>query len=205
MTMFSIAAVAFLFFDPTELAADHPNEIRALKLVGWFVVACTACGYAGMAVLFFTPQLSKTTLFQKIIGLPKVGPIIDKLSGVVLLYRNQLPAIAVAFFLSVLVNLCFITAIYSLAIGLTENNPSFADHFVIEPLAMVSNAVPLPGGIGGMETAMKYLYLAFASTNGVVVGFAMRFSLLLIHAIGAVVWFLNREQVADIEKQRAAN
>ncbi|MDB2686212.1 flippase-like domain-containing protein, partial [Mariniblastus sp.] len=201
MTMFTIATIAFLLFDPAALGEQHAQEIRVLELIGWFVVGCTACGYVGMTVLFFTPQLSKTKLFKRIIGLPKVGPIIEKLSGAISLYRDRLPTIGVAFLLSVGVNLCFVTAIYSLAIGLTENNPSFADHFVIEPIAMVSNAVPLPGGIGGMEFAMQYLYIAFGSSNGVVAGFAMRFSLLLVHAIGGFLWFQNREQVADIEKQ----
>ena len=62
---------------------------------------------------------------------------------------------------------------------------------------MVSNAAPLPGGIGGMESAMEFLYIAFGSSNGVVVGFAMRFSLLMVHGIGVIVWFQNRDQVAD--------
>ena len=203
MTMFSIATVAFLFFNPAELGDQHSEEIRILVLIGWFVVACTACGYVGMTILFFTPQLSKTKLFHWIIGLPKVGPVIAKLTGAISLYRDRLPTIAAAFLLSVAVNLCFVTALYSLATGLTENNPSLTDHFVIEPIAMVSNAVPLPGGIGGMEFAMQYLYIAFGSSNGVVVGFAMRFSFLLVHAIGGIVWFQNREQVADIEKQAA--
>lgn len=203
LTMFSVATVAFLFFDPAALAAEHSGEIKALKLVGWFVVVCTACGYVAMTVLFFTPQLSKTKLFYWIIGLPKVGSIIEKLSNAISLYRNQLPSIAIAFVLSVLVNLCFVTAIYSLAIGLTENNPSFTDHFVIEPIAMVSNAAPLPGGIGGMESAMEFLYITFGSSNGVVAGFAMRLSLLVVNGIGAIVWFKNRDQVADLEKQVA--
>ena len=203
LTMFSVATIAFLFFDPAELAAEHSSEIKALKLVGWFVVVCTACGYVAMTILFFTPQLSKTKLFHWIIGLPKVGSIIEKLSNAISLYRNRLSTIAVAFLLSAVVNLCFVTTIYLLAIGLTENNPSFTDHFVIEPIAMVSNAAPLPGGIGGMETAMEFLYITFGSANGVIVGFAMRISLLMVHGIGAIVWFKNREQVADIEQQAA--
>ena len=68
---------------------------------------------------------------------------------------------------------------------------------------MVSNAAPLPGGIGGMEAAMEFLYIAFGSSNGVVAGFAMRISLMTVHGIGAIVWFQNREQVADIEQQVA--
>jgi len=59
---------------------------------------------------------------------------------------------------------------FSLAKGLTSGHPTLPEHLIIEPLAMVSNAAPLPGGIGGLEFAMKFLYLAFNSANGVIVG-----------------------------------
>ena len=65
---------------------------------------------------------------------------------------------------------------------------------------MVSNAAPLPGGIGGLEFAMKFLYLAFNSANGVIVGFAFRIVFLLVSAIGAIVWFANRQAVAAIKQ-----
>lgn len=205
LTMFSIGAIAFLFFDSTELEKTHPKKVAALVFVGWFVVTCAACGYAGLAVMFFSPRIKKTKWFQSIIELPKIGGIIGKLVDVVGLYRNRLGTIAVAFLLSIGVNLCFVVAIYSLATGLTTGNPSVANHFIIEPIAMVSNAVPLPGGIGGMEFAMKYLYLAFDSQNGVIVGFAFRFALLTLSAIGGVIWFLNREAVANVEEAVAEN
>ena len=200
LTMFSIAAIAFLCFDSSELAKIHPEKVVALGWVGWFVVACAACGYAALVVMYFSPKLQKTKLYARLTGLPKVGGLLEKLTDVVILYRGRPRTIAVAFLLSVGVNMCFAIAIYSLAIGLTTDNPSFSDHFIIEPIAMVSNAVPLPGGIGGMEFAMKFLYLSFDSQNGVVVGFVFRFALLLVSAIGGIVWFLNRDAVANVEQ-----
>ncbi len=62
---------------------------------------------------------------------------------------------------------------------------------------MVANAVPLPGGVGGMETAMTVLYEAFSCQTGLVVAFGFRFSLLAVSAIGAVFWFMNRSKVAE--------
>jgi len=201
LTMFSIAAVAFLFFDATDLAKEHAKQAAALKFVGWFVVACTAAGYAGLTLLYFTPKFAKTNWFEKFTTIPKAGSIVKKLVAAIGLYRDRLAVIAVAFALSVFVNLCFVASIFALANGLTTGNPTVSEHFVIEPIAMVSNAAPLPGGIGGMEFAMKYLYLAFSSDNGVIVGFAFRVALLLVSAIGAIVWFFNRDQVAKIESE----
>lgn len=200
LTMFSIAAIAFLCFDSSELAKIHPEKVAALGWVGWFVVACTFCGHTAMVIMYFSPRLRKTKLYANLTALPKVGDLLEKLTDVVVLYRSRMGTIAVAFLLSVGVNLCFAFSIYALAMGLTTDNPTFSNHFIIEPLAMVSNAVPLPGGIGGMEFAMKFLYLAFDSQNGVVVGFVFRFALLLVSAIGGAIWFLNRDAVASVEQ-----
>ena len=63
---------------------------------------------------------------------------------------------------------------------------------------MVSNAMPLPGGIGGMELALDFLYQAFGCDNGVVVAFTFRFALLTVSAIGAIVWFFNRSNVENL-------
>jgi len=138
-----------------------------------------------------------------VISLPKVGDLLNKLTDVISLYRARLGTIGIAFLLSVGVNVCFAVSIFSLAVGLTEGNPGFVDHFTIEPIAMVSTAIPVPGGVGTMEMAMKYLYLTFGSENGVIIGFAFRFALLSISAIGAIVWFLNREQVAEVTSEVA--
>jgi uncharacterized membrane protein YbhN (UPF0104 family) len=62
---------------------------------------------------------------------------------------------------------------------------------------MVANAAPLPGGLGGMELALKFLYEAFSFETGVIVGFAFRFSLLCVAALGAIFWFLNRKGVTE--------
>ena len=113
-------------------------------------------------------------------------------------YRSRPGTVVVSFLLSVGVNVCFAITIYSMAVGLTDSYPSFKNHFLIEPISMVSNAVPLPGGLGGMEFAMNFLYESFSCKTGVVVAFAFRFALLAVSAIGAAFWFLNRGQVSEV-------
>lgn len=199
LTMFMIASIALLSLDGEAMQEAHGKKATSLLYVGYFVVGCTCCGISGLVVLFFTPRLINTNLFQRLIKIPKFGELLEKLTGVIQLYRQRLGTIAVAFVMSVGVNICFAAAIYSFAEGLTQGNPTFLEHFTIEPIAMVSNAVPVPGGIGTMEMAMKFLYLAFGSENGVVTAFAFRFSLLTVAALGGLFWFLNREQVNQIE------
>ena len=200
ITMFTVAAVAFCSVDLSTLAASYPEKARALSVVGWFVLACTGCGYAGLAVLCFTPTLKRTRLFQWFIKLPKIGGILEKVSEAVVMYRGRSGVILASFGLSAMVNCCFLLSMFSLAKGLTSGHPTLSEHLIIEPLAMVSNAAPLPGGIGGLEFAMKFLYLAFNSANGVIVGFAFRIVFLLVSAIGAFFWFANRETVAELKQ-----
>ena len=64
ITMFTVGTIAFCSVDFSTLAASYPEKARALSVVGWFVMACTACGYAGLTVLCFTPTLKRTRLFQ---------------------------------------------------------------------------------------------------------------------------------------------
>jgi hypothetical protein len=45
-----------------------------------------------------------------------------------------------------------------------------------------------------MEFALSVLYRALGSQNGIVVAFTYRLSLLLVAAVGGVVWLLNRKQ-----------
>lgn len=199
LTMFSIASTAFLFFDPGQLQGQPADQLEIFDYVGWAVVTCTAIGWAAVTVIYLTPRLTGTELYYRLSEVPRLGDLLGKVTRIVTLYRHRQGTVLAAFGFSLAVNLCFATSIYCLAHGLLETNPSPLDHLIIEPIAMVCNALPLPGGIGGMEFAMKYLYLAFGSRNGVIVGFAFRFALLLVSGIGAVVWFLNRAQVADLE------
>lgn len=203
LTMCLVASLAFLILDTSSLESAHPEELAIIQYICKTVVILTVLGFSGLLTISFAPRLSNTRLYQAILNLPKIGDLIARLTSVVTIYRSRPGTVAMAFVMSIGVNICFVVTIYSLAVGLTPAGPSFADHFVIEPIAMVSNAVPLPGGIGGMEFAMNLLYLAFSFETGVIVAFAFRFSLLTISAIGAAFWFTNRSKVSGLMEKNA--
>lgn len=200
LTMFSVASTMFLFLDTTKLAeSDAANLNKVFRVV----LVLTSLGYLGILAIFFAPWITQTRIYQTLMKLPKFGELINKLTSVLLMYRTRPGAVAFCFLLSLGVNLCFAIAIYSIAVGTTDTHPSFADHFVIEPIAMVSNAAPLPGGIGGMESAMQLLYGVFGSTSGLIVAFGFRFSLLFVAIIGAVFWLMNRSKVSNLMNSTA--
>ncbi len=198
LTMFLVASIAFLLFDTSGLESTHPKKLASVRFACQAVSTLTLVGFLGLGVLAWSPRLTSTRWFGRLMELPRIGPIIKKILSVILLYRSRPLSVFVSFLMSFGVNFGFVIGIYSIAAGLCPDHPSFANHFVIEPIAMVSNAVPLPGGLGGMEFALDFLYQAFSCGHGVVVAFAFRFCLLSVSAIGAVVWFLNRSQVEEL-------
>ena len=197
ITVFSFASLAFLSLDFEDIATTHPRKLQTLNYACRVVFGVTAMCLAAVMSVTLAPRLARPQSFEWLLRLPRIGILIAKLSDVVLIYRSQPKAVLLAFAMSVGVNLCFVISIYSLSTGLTNSAPSFRQHFLIEPISMVANAAPLPGGLGGMELALKFLYEAFSTETGVFVGFAFRFSLLCVSALGAIFWFLNWQRVND--------
>lgn len=205
LTMFAVASAAFLLLDTETIASLHPGKLATLNYACKIVLAITSAGIAGVITVFLAPQIVKSNWYRKLYTLPRVGPIVVRLTEVVLVYRSKPLAVVACVLMSVGVNLCFIVSIYSMAAGLTDSYPSFANHFLIGPISMVANAAPLPGGLGGMELALNFLYEAFSCNSGVIVAFSFRFALLCISAMGAAFWFLNRSNVADVLESSADN
>jgi len=205
LTMFTIASTMFLLNDFSTIAGDDEKTILALKTVFRFVLVCTVLGYAGVATVFCAPWICKTNWYQSLFRIPKIGGLIERLTNVVLVYRSRPGVVAVSFLLSLGVNACFVVAIYSLGIGLTDNYPSLLDHCVIEPIAMVSGAAPTPAGIGAMEWALSFLYKAFGSTSGIIVAFGFRLALIFVALIGAGFWFKNKSSLSDAIEDDTVN
>ncbi len=205
LAMFSFASVAYLLTDFSGLDLKHAAENKALHWVCLVTIALSLIGYAGLGVLFFTPRFHKTKLYKRIAKLPKVGGLFKRLVQVALAYRNRFGSVVAAFLLSILVNIGFATSFFSIARGISDTHPSAAQHLVISPIAMVANAVPLPGGLGGMEAAVNYLYRAFSSTeipseHGFVVALGFRFILLFVAAIGLVYYLSSKREIKELSQ-----
>ncbi|MEM9942573.1 MAG: lysylphosphatidylglycerol synthase transmembrane domain-containing protein [Planctomycetota bacterium] len=200
LTMFGIASTAFLYLSYRGPEFTGQEGMRTLNYIGQFVVICSGIGFLGMLALFVSPTLSEMGWYKKLQKIPKLGTVLKTLTEIALMYRKRPKALAVSFLLSVGVNIAFLLTIFFMAMGLNVSHPTFANHFIIEPIAMVGNAAPLPGGVGGMEAAMSFLYESFGSSSGVIVAFAFRFAILSVSAVGAVFWFANRTQMQSVMK-----
>ena len=206
LAMFSFASVAYLLTDFSNADLQHESENQALHYACWFAITMSLIGYVALGVLFLTPRFHKTSLFRWFAGLPRVGGLFKRLVNVALAYRNRFGSVVAAFLLSVLVNIGFACSFYSIAKGISDQHPSFTDHLVISPIAMVANAVPLPGGLGGMEAGVNYLYRAFStsqmpSEHGFVVALGFRFILLFAAAIGLFFYLTSKSEIRDLAEE----
>ena len=206
LTMFTFATGAYLLIDIGIGEADGSKKLSAIQLLCSIVSAATLSGWAVVLGFLLSPRLLGSRFVEKLKQLPKVGAIFQKLTDVVLLYRKQIPTLAYCLLLSIIVNLCFIATIYLIAIGLNVAHPSLDKHFLIAPISMCANAVPLPGGIGGMEPVLAFLHDTLSGAgetakHGIVVAFCFRVTLLVVAALGAVAWFVNRKQIRSIVKE----
>ena len=203
MTMFSFASVAYLVSDLNVIpGAANANKMTALLAACRTIIVVTIVGYAALLALLLAPRVSQTAPYQRLTGVPRIGPVIKRFSNVLIVYRRKLPTLGICFLLSSLCVVCFASSIYFVAQSITPSHPTLKEHFIITPIAMTANAIPLPGGIGGMELAIDFLYLAFtpdsSGQRGIIIAFAFRLVLLVTSAIGAIAWFMNRQVLDEL-------
>lgn len=205
LTMFAFAGTAWWFTEFSTSSAVNAIENKAMNFICQFSMVMSIIGLAGLGVLFLTPRLTRTGFYKRVSRSPGIGGLFRKMVGVGLVYRNRFPAVIQALLLSAIVNLMFATTFYGIAAGLTESHPTFRQHLVISPIAMVANAIPLPGGLGGMEAAVTWFYRAFSSesmpgNNGFVVAIGFRLILLITAAIGLVIYLSRKSEIRELSK-----
>ena len=174
-----------------QLSSPEAKGIQyVVQLSGLAAALTVSCG--GLALL--VPRVLQSSRLERLQSLPIVGEALVRTREIVELYRRQPGVLVLGLLLSVCSTLLFAVSIYLLAVFYGGNHPTLADHCIIAPISLVANAVPLPGGLGGMETMLDFLYRAFSPSRGgppkgVPVAFAFRFVFLLMAGFGAVAWF----------------
>ena len=114
------------------------------------------------------------------------------------LYSENRLTIVIAIFFSTATNILFATTIWLVALGTTLSPPSFVQHLAMAPIAMLSNSVPLPGGVGGMEFALTYMYESSQASGGVIVAICYRLCIMFVAMIGWFVWLYGgREKMPE--------
>jgi uncharacterized protein (TIRG00374 family) len=94
--------------------------------------------------------------------LPKVGHALAEFWGAVWLYRRRQGTVALALLMSLVGHVGFVLTFYFSVLTLWDGSqtiPSWSEHFLLVPIGMVIQAMPLfPGGAGIGELGFGGLY-----------------------------------------------
>ena len=203
LTMLGIAGIGYGLVSVTTDQIAHEGANFAYHTVGRIAIVLALLGFTAMGTLFFMPKFRRTKLFRWIAKLPAVGDIVTRLAMVVMVYRRKFRIIVIAFLLSIAVNVMFATTFHLVAMAISDIHPSPAQHMVISPIAMVANAIPQFGGLGGLELAVSYLYQGLSSeqmpmNQGFLVAIGFRTMLLVTAGIGLIYYLVSKREIKTL-------
>lgn len=192
IVMCGFAATAFWI---NGVPGEETIEKQAIAFGCNFAGVASMCGCVALLVMLFVPGLKYWKVMRWAVALPKIGDLLERVMDAAALYGQRKIVIVKAILLSVITNTMFSITIYLVGLSITQSPPTLNDHFVIAPISMVANSLPLPGGIGGMEAALAYLYSCFGRDGGLLVALGYRLCILSVSLIGWVVWLMSSNRL----------
>jgi len=185
IVMCGFAAVAFLI---NGVPGEDSLQKQAIEYGCTLGGVASATGCISLLVMLFVPDLKNWKIVRWALSIPKIGPLFERVMDAAALYSQRKSVIVKAILLSIFTNTLFGVTIFLVGLSITQSPPTLSDHFVIAPISMVANSIPLPGGFGGMEAALAYLYTCFGRDGGLLVAIGFRLCILSISLYGWVVW-----------------
>jgi len=133
--------------------------------------------------------------------LPILGPTVTRLIEAADIYRSRRGYLYAGFGIALVTHCLLITAFWAVSQGLPVSGPSFIQNASLVPTALVAGAIlPTPGGLGGMEGAVEFLYSSIGAGkgDGTIVALAYRAMAYVLAAIGAFYYFSSRKKVNEL-------
>ena len=176
---------------------ESPQLLRSLQLSVW-----PAAVVGTMALAFVLSPLATFTRLRILADrLPVVGHTITRLIEAADVYRSRRGYLYAGFVLALITHCLLITAFWAISRGLPVTGPSFVQNASLVPIGLVAGAIlPTPGGLGGMEGAIEFLYTSIgaAKGDGTLVALAYRAMTYVFAAVGAFYYFSSRKRVDDL-------
>lgn len=192
-TLFLLASLVGCLFYDVVLAQ------RDLRIVIISIWAITAAATVGMGVIALPAPWER--LIGRLRRLPAVGNIAAELVTALRQYRHHASMLGRAMLVGVGAHGCFVTAFYVAALSVPGPTPSLPMQFLIVPVGLVLQAVPLaPANLGVNELLFKTLYLMVGPEyeKGVLVSLATRVVTLAIALVGLVWYWPLRRRIRQI-------
>jgi glycosyltransferase 2 family protein len=195
--LFVVLTVAILATGFRRLPLPHNIDLACQFAVGLTLAATVALALA------MIPGVLDGKLVAWLERLPRVGGTCKQLLDALRMYRRRPLVLAISSAMTIVLHCCFAMAFYLIARGLFgEKIPSLSDHFVIVPLSLATQVIPLP--LGPTEFVVNRLYAALAELGGytiagqgLVVALGYRGVTLLVAALGLPYYLGNRKEIAE--------
>jgi len=178
-------------------AIDSAKLLRSLQLSVW---PAALTGTAGLAFVL-SPLSTGRHARQVADNLPLIGPSVARLIDAIDVYRSRRGYLFAALGLALVTHSLLITAFWMVSRGLPVVGPTFVQNASLVPIGLVAGAVlPTPGGLGGLEAGMEFLYTSIGAGkgDGTIVALAYRAMTYVFAAVGAFYYFSARKKVADL-------
>lgn len=146
-----------LFWQETGQVTDAAGQ-RPLRWIVLFVWAvCLASLLGGVFLFLILPWTAR--LRERLERLPWFGRILAELLHAARMYRDKLPAVGLAFLLAMVGHVGFVMSFYFASLAVPPPVPALHEQWLIVPVGMVAESVPLtPGNLGVGEFLFGKLY-----------------------------------------------
>jgi uncharacterized protein (TIRG00374 family) len=150
-------------------------------------LAVTLAGTLGI-VLVMIPAVIDGKLVRWMERLPKVGRVLENLLDAVRMYRSKPKVLFYSSLMTIPVHCLIAFSVYLIAQGLPGEIPSLGLHYVIVPLCMATQVIPI--SIGPLEIGMTFLYEKFAAASNVAIPYNQGFIIALCYRVSTVLVLL---------------
>jgi hypothetical protein len=203
--LFVVASIGIFCVDLTHISVRDPAQLAAVRMVCWVTVGLAIGGTLGIIVVAL-PTFGTSPLWEALQRVPKLGPIVERVTTAIKIYRNRPGLMAGIGLMSLATHCLFVLSVYAVARGLPGDVPSLGMHFVIVPIAMVAKTLPLPGGTGPFEASLDFLYRAVTPSTlplrqGFIIALCYLFCQLAVALIGMMFYFARRREVSELIKE----
>lgn len=182
------------------LAGNQIQSRELLRSLQFTVWPAALAGTVGLA--FVLSPFATGPHARKLAGnLPLIGHTFTRLLEAADVYRSRRVYLFAGFAIALLTHCMLISAFWLIGLGLPVQEPSFTQNATLVPIGLVAGAViPTPGGLGGLEATMEWLYSSVGSGkgDGTIVALAYRAMTYLFAAAGAFYYFTARKNVGEL-------
>jgi uncharacterized membrane protein YbhN (UPF0104 family) len=188
------------------VAGNQIESAPLLRSLQFSVGSVTLAGTAGL-LLACSAATTGPTAQRLAERLPLVGPLLARLMEAANVYRSRKAYLIAGFAIALVTHGLLITAFWLISQGLPVRGPSLLQTAALVPIGLVAGALlPTPGGLGGLEGTLEWLYSSIGAGqgDGTLVALAYRMMAYLVAAVGACYYFSARKQVQELMHEAEA-